>query len=221
MKKLLLLLPFTLLFFTSPSEAATTTHTVVSGDTMWKIAVKYQVGCQEIIDANSQVSNPNLIYPGQKLNIPTKSSEEVSTEQEILKLVNAERSKQGLSPLTLDWELSRVAKFKSEDMRDNNYFSHTSPTYGSPFQMMKSFGISYKSAGENIAAEQIGISQASMVASNVMGGDMAKMISPQSVAVAAAAVGLAGRENELFKFTIKISVIFLTIVGILNLIINL
>lgn len=154
LKKLLLLLPFTLLFFASPSQAATTTHTVVSGDTMWKIAVKYQVGCQEIIDANSQVSNPNLIYPGQKLNIPVKSTEESTTEQEILKLVNAERSKQGLSPLTLDWELSRVAKFKSEDMRDNNYFSHTSPTYGSPFQMMKSFGISYKSAGENIAAGQ-------------------------------------------------------------------
>ena len=153
MKKLLLLLPITLLFFATPSQAATT-HTVVSGDTMWKIAVKYQAGCQEIIDANSQVSNPNLIYPGQKLNIPTKSSEETSTEQEILKLVNSERSKQGLSPLTLDWELSRVAKFKSEDMRDNNYFSHTSPTYGSPFNMMKSFGITYKSAGENIAAGQ-------------------------------------------------------------------
>ena len=156
MKKLLLLLPFTLLFFTSQSQAATTTttHTVVSGDTMWKIAVKYQAGCQEIIDANPQVSNPNLIYPGQKLNIPTKSTEETTTEQEILKLVNAERSKQGLSPLTLNWELSRVAKFKSEDMRDNNYFSHNSPTYGTHFQMMKSFGISYKSAGENIAAGQ-------------------------------------------------------------------
>lgn len=155
MKKLLLLLPFTLLFFTSQGEAATTTtYTVKSGDTMWKIAVKYEVGCQEIIDANPQVTNPNLIYPNQKLNIPTKSTEETTTEQEILKLVNAERSKQGLSPLTLNWELSRVAKFKSEDMRDNNYFSHTSPTYGSPFEMMKSFGISYKSAGENIAAGQ-------------------------------------------------------------------
>lgn len=36
-------------------------------------------------------------------------------------------------------------------MVDNNYFSHTSPTYGSPFDMMKSYGISYKTAGENIA----------------------------------------------------------------------
>lgn len=73
---------------------------------------------------------------------------------------------------------------------------------------------------QSITAEQVGISQAAMVASNVVGGDMAKMISPQSVAVAAAAVGLTGRENELFKFTIKISLIFLAVVGILNLIIN-
>lgn len=74
---------------------------------------------------------------------------------------------------------------------------------------------------QSITADQIGISQTAMVASNVMGGDMAKMISPQSVAVACASVGLVGRENDLFKFTIKISVIFLLIVGILNLVINL
>jgi len=40
------------------------------------------------------------------------------------------------------------------DMRDKNYFSHQSPTYGSPFSMMKNFGISYRTAGENIAAGQ-------------------------------------------------------------------
>ncbi len=72
---------------------------------------------------------------------------------------------------------------------------------------------------QSITASQIGISQAAMVAANVVGGDMAKMISPQSVAVAAAAVGLVGRENEIFKYTIKISVVFLIIVGIINLII--
>lgn len=74
---------------------------------------------------------------------------------------------------------------------------------------------------QSITAQQIGISQSAMVASNIMGGDMAKMISPQSVAVASAAVGLTGKESELFKYTIKISVIFLTIVGILNLVSNL
>jgi uncharacterized YkwD family protein len=51
----------------------------------------------------------------------------------------------------MDWELSRVARYKSQDMRDLGYFSHTSPTYGSPFDMMKKFGLSYRYAGENIA----------------------------------------------------------------------
>lgn len=152
MRKLLsTLLVFLLVPTIYASAANYDTHVVKSGDTMWKIAVKYQVGVQEIIDANPQITNPNLIYPNQKLNIPIQDT---STEQEILKLVNAERSKVGAKPLTLNWELSRVAKFKSEDMRDNKYFSHTSPTYGSPFEMIKSFGISYSVAGENIAAGQ-------------------------------------------------------------------
>jgi uncharacterized YkwD family protein len=56
--------------------------------------------------------------------------------------------------LTYNWELSRVARYKSEDMRDNSYFSHTSPVYGSPFQMIKAFGITYRTAGENIARGQ-------------------------------------------------------------------
>ena len=73
---------------------------------------------------------------------------------------------------------------------------------------------------QTITAGQIGLDPSAMVASNVIGGDMAKMISPQSVAVAAAAVGIVGRENEVFKFTIKISVILLIFVGILNLILN-
>ncbi len=71
-----------------------------------------------------------------------------------MKLVNAERAKAGLPALKEDWELSRVAKYKSQDMHDKNYFDHTSPTYGSPFAMMKKFGITYKAAGENIAKGQ-------------------------------------------------------------------
>ena len=64
------------------------------------------------------------------------------------------RVQNGLNPLIADWELSRVARFKSQDMKDKGYFSHTSPTYGSPFDMIRSFGISYRSAGENIAKGQ-------------------------------------------------------------------
>ncbi|WP_426980578.1 CAP domain-containing protein [Bacillus pseudomycoides] len=75
-------------------------------------------------------------------------------EQRVVELTNAERAKQGLPALKVDAELSKVARTKSEDMQKNNYFDHTSPTYGSPFDMMKKFGISYKSAGENIAQGQ-------------------------------------------------------------------
>ena len=74
-----------------------------------------------------------------------------AAEQKMIDLVNQERVKAGVAPLKVDLELSRVARIKSQDMKDNNYFSHTSPTYGSPFEMMKSFGISYRTAGENIA----------------------------------------------------------------------
>ena len=72
-------------------------------------------------------------------------------EAEVVRLVNIERQKAGLKPLKASAELSNVARLKSKDMADKNYFSHTSPTYGSPFDMMKQFGISYRTAGENIA----------------------------------------------------------------------
>lgn len=85
----------------------------------------------------------------------TETSSELSAfEKEVVTLTNAERAKQGLAALEIDTELSKVARVKSQDMKDNNYFDHTSPTYGSPFDMMKKFGISYTSAGENIAMGQ-------------------------------------------------------------------
>jgi uncharacterized YkwD family protein/spore coat assembly protein SafA len=128
-------------------------YTVQPGDSLWKIAVRYQVGISEIISANPQFRNPNLIYPGNKVNIPNYDATK-SIESQVVQLTNQERAKNGLKALTQDWELSRVARYKSMDMRDKNYFSHTSPTYGSPFTMMKNFGITYRSAGENIAAGQ-------------------------------------------------------------------
>ena len=72
-------------------------------------------------------------------------------EKELLSLINAQRKAYGLPELSFDSELQRVAKAKAQDLVANNYFSHTSPTYGRPFDMMKSFGITYKTAGENIA----------------------------------------------------------------------
>ncbi len=133
--------------------AGTQNHTVVWGDTLWKIAVKYQVGCSELINANTQLKNPDLIYPGMKITIPGKAPGR-AFELEVVRLVNVEREKNGLKPLAENWELSRVARYKSDDMGSKRYFSHTSPTYGSPFDMMRSFGIRYTSAGENIAMGQ-------------------------------------------------------------------
>lgn len=72
-------------------------------------------------------------------------------EERVAELVNAERAKRGLKPLKLSLKLSDGAREKSADMQKNRYFSHTSPTYGSPFDHMKRLGISYRTAGENIA----------------------------------------------------------------------
>ncbi len=140
--------------FGAGAMAATQTYTVAKGDTMWKIAVKYQVGISEMIAANPQIENPNLIYPEQVLQIPLTDSAVTSYEQQVIDLVNEIRQKNGLKPLKANWELSRVARYKSQDMCDNRYFSHTSPVYGSPFQMIQNFGISYRRAAENIAKGQ-------------------------------------------------------------------
>ena len=134
--------------------AKTDKYTVKYGDTLWKIAKKYQVGVSEIINANDQFRNPDMIYPGDKVTIPLVDESVKTLEQEVLNLVNKERKKNNLPELKLDWEISRVARYKSQDMCEKNYFSHTSPTYGSPFDMLKKFKISYVTAGENIAKGQ-------------------------------------------------------------------
>ncbi|MDD4774874.1 MAG: CAP domain-containing protein [Syntrophomonas sp.] len=79
---------------------------------------------------------------------PTQAS---AQQQEMLGYINAARAQANLAPLVLDNRLCDGAYLKSQDMAVNGYFSHTSPTYGSPFEMMKSFGISYRTAAENIA----------------------------------------------------------------------
>lgn len=78
-------------------------------------------------------------------------AELTAQEQQMLNLVNQEREKQGLPALKADPELTKVARVKAKDMIDNNYFDHNSPTYGSPFDMMKKFGVEYNTAGENLA----------------------------------------------------------------------
>ena len=75
----------------------------------------------------------------------------LSNRDLIIYYINEERKKAGLSSLKDTTDLNRVALLKSEDMVKNNYFLHTSPTYGTPFNMLKNYGITYSVAGENIA----------------------------------------------------------------------
>ena len=154
MKKILAVLMFMMLSVPTLSSAqGMDTYIVQKGDSLWKIAVKYQMGVKEIISANPQFKNPNLIYPNQKVNVPNIDATK-STENHVLNIVNEERTNAGLKPLQMDWELQRVARIKACDMATTGYFSHQSPDYGSPFEMMKQYGISYRTAGENIAQGQ-------------------------------------------------------------------
>ncbi|PKM95208.1 MAG: serine protease [Firmicutes bacterium HGW-Firmicutes-1] len=87
-------------------------------------------------------------------NTNTNSTSLSAAEQQMVTLVNKAREENNLPALKVDTTLANVARTKAKDMIDNNYFSHNSPTYGSPFDMMKSFSIKYIKAGENIAGNQ-------------------------------------------------------------------
>lgn len=112
---------------------------------LFSIVLVFQcfVFASEISDEKKVINTENVVL-----------SEE---EQEVLNLINEERAKQGLSELKAYDELQRVAKLKAEDIVNNSYFSHTSPTYGTPFEMLNEEGITYKFAGENLAGNETGI----------------------------------------------------------------
>lgn len=111
--------------------------------------------------ANNTLATPDTasgLAQGTKQKTPdttkTNSSALTAQEQEMFNLINQARSQANVPALQVDMELTKVARTKSQDMIDNNYFSHNSPKYGSPFDMMKSFGINFVHAGENIAGNQ-------------------------------------------------------------------
>jgi uncharacterized YkwD family protein len=111
-----------------------------------------QVGNEQPIQQNQnrqqQVATPSRTTQ-------QSASGNISTyARQVADLTNEQRRKNGLADLQLDTQLSQVAQTKSQDMQKNGYFSHTSPTYGSPFDMMRDFGVSYRTAGENIAQGQ-------------------------------------------------------------------
>ncbi|MBR2742035.1 MAG: hypothetical protein IKD89_00415 [Clostridia bacterium] len=79
------------------------------------------------------------------------SGEIGAAEREVVRLTNEIRASYGLPALSINEKLSAAARAKALDMAENGYFSHESPSYGSPFDMMRAFGVTYRSAGENIA----------------------------------------------------------------------
>lgn len=173
MKKLILML-LVALFIGAPVALAQNCH-VQPGDSLYKIARRYNVDFYQVLELNKRLKNRDLIHPRQRVEIPADSGVDTTTQNSkanhdnttnsdvnaatdeihaVLNIVNQERQKHGLKALQLDETLNRVALVKSKDMAENNYFSHDSPTYGSPFDLMHAFGVDYKSAGENIAAGQ-------------------------------------------------------------------
>ena len=118
----------------------------VEGDFVGAVSKKYVKAIYPSSN-NTGSTEGNTVGSGTTNNLETMNA----NEQEVFKLINEQRTKNGLSALKINSEVQRVARIKAQDMVNNNYFSHTSPTYGSPFDMLNSFKISYKTAGENIA----------------------------------------------------------------------
>lgn len=113
-----------------------------------------------ILDATAiqrRLANLTDRFPAQNIpspepQAPTQVEDAISTyEQHVINLVNDIRRDNGLTLLTAAPDLCRIARIKAQDMRDAGYFDHTSPNYGTPFEMLRDFGVTYRTAGENIA----------------------------------------------------------------------
>lgn len=88
----------------------------------------------------------------QPVPVPTPAEIPTAQETELLQLCNQERVARGIRPLVVDPTLTRLARLKSQDMVDRGYFGHTSPTYGTAYDMMREAGVRYRYAGENLAS---------------------------------------------------------------------
>ena len=121
----------------------------VEGDYVGAVSKKY---IKPIYPGTSSSNvNQNTNSNSNSTSNTNTSSDLSNDEKEVFNLINTQRTNNGLPALKISNEVQKVARIKAQDMVDKNYFSHTSPTYGSPFDMLKSFKVSYNSAGENIA----------------------------------------------------------------------
>ena len=128
-------------------------YKVSPGDSFWFIAQRYNLDYRELMKLNPDVEPLNMQI-GEVIRLKAAAEHHSAFEDQVVQLVNQERSKNGLSSLQHRADLKNVAHKKAEDMINSNYFSHNSPNYGSPFDMMNTYGISYSAAAENIAKGQ-------------------------------------------------------------------
>jgi uncharacterized YkwD family protein len=128
-------------------------YKVSKGDTFWFIAKRYGLDYKKLMSLNPSVQPLNM-HIGEVIRLKETAATPTGFENQVVQLVNNERTKRGLKGLSQREDLKNMAEKKAMDMINSNYFSHTSPNYGSPFDMMKTFGITYRYAGENIAEGQ-------------------------------------------------------------------
>lgn len=173
------------------AEAA---NNVKPGCSTCKNSNEYETSIREVTSAKLQVNNS--ISPEKTLTAAVPNTIK-GYEDEVVRLVNVQRAKKGLQRLKSNSEIARVARYKSQDMINKRYFSHISPTYGSPFKMMESFGIRFSAAGENIAYGQK-TSAAVMNAWMNSPGHRANILSPSYKNIG---VGLAKNKNGVCYWT--------------------
>ncbi|MDR2940437.1 MAG: CAP domain-containing protein [Clostridiales bacterium] len=172
MKKILLLTITLMLALALPLYAEEyEAYVIQDGDTLYNIAQNYGTTVDEIIVINPELENPDLIVTGSEVKLPAggSQSEEAfnlfkkkdapvdesiqknSEAEKVLELVNAQRAENGLKPLAVSKELTKMAKEKCEDMSQNNYFGHDSQKNGRITNILAQKKIKYQIVGENLA----------------------------------------------------------------------
>lgn len=114
----------------------------------------YRINQGETVDQIEMTDEEAKDYEASYDDLDLTHSSEIAFRKAVVTLVNEIRNDNGFNQLSENPDLAQAAQMKAEDMQNNDYFDHQSPTYGSPFDMMKNFGISYVCAGENIAKGQ-------------------------------------------------------------------
>lgn len=144
------------LFYHANHSLALETYRIKPGDTMWKISQEQKVDFHVLLNLNKQIIQPELIYPGQSIYLPNQlkiaKQTQIDGQLKLLTLVNTERQKHNLQPLSIHSKLNHLAEKKARDMLIHKYVAHKSPTYGNPTDMLETFHFPNKRVFENIGA---------------------------------------------------------------------